>query len=502
MNLVEQLLAPSTPAGAPALLTLEREYTYGELREAVDRVCGFVLERGASKGDCVGLLAENSFFAVVAYLGVIQAGCVAVPLGSHLTPEHFGDIAQSTGMKLAFAQSSLVADYGQSLRLVDTCVVEGTGEVPWEGAVAFASLGPASASRSAPAIDEDKDLAALLFTSGSTSRPRGVMLTHRNILANTASILSYLELTPADRVMVVLPFYYSFGASLLHTHLQAGASLVIDKRFMYPDKVLTRMQQTRCTGFAGVPSHFQILLRKSKLKSMSFPDLRWLQQAGGKLADPFIEELSASLPQAKLFIMYGATEATARICCLPPALLPTKRGSIGKAIPGVTVHLLAEDGGPVAPGEVGEIVVEGKNVSEGYFQDPAESAGSFRNGRLHTGDLARKDAEGFLFIVGRNKDFLKCGGSRTSAKALEEALLAFPDAVEVAVLGVPDGLLGEAVAAFVVPRSLEDSTFQARFLSFATQALPPQLVPKQVTVLTELPKSAGGKVLKSQLRGL
>ena len=186
------------------------------------------------------------------------------------------------------------------------------------------------------------DLAALMFTSGSTGQPRGVMVLHANIMANTQSIIQYLSLTADDRIMVVLPFHYCFGTSLLHTHLKVGATLVIDHRFLYPEGELQRMADTECTGLAGVPSHFQILLRRSSLKRRSFPHLRYVQQAGGYLAPVFIRELRKALPQTQVFIMYGQTEATARLSYLPPEFLDHKIGSIGKGIPGVRLQVLNE----------------------------------------------------------------------------------------------------------------------------------------------------------------
>src|SRR5208337_2856695 len=245
------------------------------------------------------------------------------------------------------------------------------------------------------------DLAALMFTSGSTGRPRGVMVSNRNIVANTNSIVEYLGLTANDRIMAVLPFHYCFGASLLHTHLRVGGSVVIDSRFMYPERVLQRMQETACTGFAGVPSHFQILLRKSAIAKMSFPHLRYVQQAGGQLAPAFIAELRQALPGKQVFVMYGQTEATARLSYLPPELLDTKLGSVGKGIPGVALSVVDESGQRALPGQTGEIVAEGGNVALGYWQDEEETARHFRNGKLYTGDLATVDEDGFLYIVDR-----------------------------------------------------------------------------------------------------
>ena len=344
------------------------------------------------------------------------------------------------------------------------------------------------------------ELAALVFTSGSTGRPHGVMMTHSNIVANTESIISYLSLNAQDRMMAVLPFHYCYGASLLHTHLRVGGEIFVDNRFMYPETVLQRMIESKCTGFAGVPSHFQILLRNSSFKRKRFPHLRHVQQAGGHLAPTFVRELKQSLPDTKIYIMYGQTEATARLSYLPPDVLETKLGSIGKGMPGVKLRVLDEQGWDVRPGEVGEIVAEGPNVTMGYWQEPIESAAVFRNGSLYTGDLARVDEDGFIYIVDRAKDFLKCRGEKVSCRQIEETLLECDELVEAAVVGIPDEVLGEAVKAFAVPRNKNVDGLEERVASFCKAKLALHHVPKQIVVLPSLPKNSAGKVMKTALR--
>jgi long-chain acyl-CoA synthetase len=500
VNFAEILLAGKDPA-RPALLTLEAEHSYGDLTAATAAVARFLLRCGAGRGDCVGLYADNSFFWVAAYLGAIRAGCVAVPLSPGLTPLDCRATVEATRMRFAFVDARSAAGCARWMGGVEHVVLDQPASAPFDGASIWTLQELISSRAPAPRGYEGggDDLAALLFSSGSTGRPRGVMLSHQNLAANTASIIAAIGLTAADRAMAVLPFHYSFGASVLQTHLAAGGSVVLDKRFMLPDKVLQRMIETRCTGFAGVPSHYQILLRRSRFKQLQFPDLRWLQQAGGKLQAPFVRELREAKPSVKLFVMYGATEATARLSILPPAEVDARPGSIGRGIPGVTLRVLDDAGRPVAPGEIGEIVAEGENVARGYFQDPEETQASFRGGRLHTGDLATVDADGYLTVIGRAKSFLKCGGTRTSADRFEEALLAFPDIVEAAVIGVPDELMGEAPAAFVVARDPADATVAARLRQFALANLPLALRPALIEVVEALPKSAAGKVQRGKL---
>jgi long-chain acyl-CoA synthetase len=502
MNVVDYLMENMAPASQAALLTPNSEHSYDELRQATDAVADFLISAGALKGDRILLLGENSFFWVAAYLGTLRAGCVSVPLAPSVSGEDLQFIIGSCAIRLGFVHGKVTRE--------QLSVVTSHCKILLENAVKLTEvlsddltfkdvLALRSPRKPDPDIDEEKDLAAIMFTSGSTSKPRGVRISHRNIISNTSSIVEYLELRSRDRVMAVLPFFYCFGTSLLHTHLRAGGSVVVDPRFMFPDKVLVRMQETGCTGFAGVPSHYQILLRKSNFKKMQFPALRYVQQAGGKLADAMIRELREALPAAKVFVMYGQTEATARLSYLPPELLDKKLGSIGKGLPGTRLKVVDENGALVRPGQVGEIVAEGNNIALGYWEVEDEDALAFRNGSLYTGDLASVDDDGFIFIVDRSKDILKCGGKRSPCREVEDALLEFDDLVEVAVIGVPDDLLGEAVKAFVVPRT-KDGNLVERLQAFCMKRLPSHLIPKEIVVLDELPKGSGGKILKPALR--
>ena len=327
------------------------------------------------------------------------------------------------------------------------------------------------------------------------------MVTHRNILANTEDILGYMQLGADDRVMTLLPFYYCFGTSLLHTHLMAGGSLVLNNRFMFPEKVLDEMEETGCTGLAGVPATYQILLRKTRFAQREFSALRWLQQAGGKLPNPLIQELRQAAPQARLFVMYGQTEATARLSYLPPDRLDDKLGSIGRGLPHARLDVLGPDGIPVTPGsdDIGQIVVSGESVTPGYWGDPEETRRYFRDGKLFTGDMARVDADGFIFIVERARDFIKAMGYRVSPKEVEEVLAEMPEIVESAVIGVPDELWGEAIKAFVVTVRPDQLT-AADIRNYCVKRLPNYKVPQHIEFLSSVPKLSNGKVDKETLR--
>ncbi|HOX57013.1 MAG TPA: AMP-binding protein [Candidatus Paceibacterota bacterium] len=493
MNVAESILAKGADA-ADALLHRGGAMTYAALREKVSRVACGLLDQGYNKGDRIGVFSENSPFFVSVYLGIMRAGLTAVPFQTEVGAGTFSEIVSDTGMRGVFVSNRFrnrVQAWAGELGL--SLLPEHYGDH---------ALGDGQAIF--PEITASRDLAALMFTSGSTGSPKGVMVTHGNIECNTRDIISYMGLQNQDRAMVVLPFHYCFGLSLLHTHLMAGGSLVLNNEFkLFPEVVLMEMQRKECTGLAGVPSTYQILLRRSRFRELAFPRLRWFQQAGGKLPNACIEEILSSFPQARYFLMYGQTEGTARLSYLPPERLADKLGSIGTGLPSTRLEVLKADGTPVAPGsdEVGEIVAAGDNIALGYWNDPVETSRFFRGGRLHTGDLARVDEDGFIFIVERERDMIKAGGNRISAKEVEEVIAELPEVIEVAVLGAPHELLGEAVKAFVVPAPVSRITPQD-VVAHCQRRLPGYKVPEEVFFLNTMIHNGSGKVLKQELRRL
>jgi len=349
-----------------------------------------------------------------------------------------------------------------------------------------------------PSMGARDDVAAIIYTSGTTGAPRGVMLTHANICANTASIVEYLELSAADRVMVVLPFYYVYGLSLLHTHVAVGGSVVLDNRFAFPNVVLKGMRDQAVTGFAGVPSTFAMLLHQSSLRKMSFPMLRYVTQAGGPMPSARVREWLEALPGVPFYVMYGATEAAARLAYVPPAELTRHLGSIGRAIPGVELRVRREDGSAADVGEVGELVARGPNISPGYWNCPEETHARFGPDGYRTGDLGFADRDGFFYLVGRRHDMIKVGAHRVSAKEIEEVLHEHPAVHEAAVVSVAHDLLGEVPVAHVALRE-GAAAGEPELVAFCRGRLAEHKVPTQVVFHRELPKSGAGKIDKRAL---
>lgn len=502
MNFVTSLFS-AAPDGRTALVRGAESVSYGHLRAGVQAWAAELRRAGLRPGDRVGILAENSRFSVTAYLAAMHAGCVAVPMAP-------GTPMSSLQAQLTMSDVRLVClerRYAERLRtsevlpLLQRAWIDGGDRgQDWPDGWRVMPVPDDAGEDACPAEERgDDDLAVINFTSGSTGTPRGVMVSHRNLAANTASIVEYLGLTADDRALLVLPLYYCFGASVLHTHLAVGGATVLAGSFAFPEKVLDEMAATGATGFYGVPSNYQILLRRSTFRTRTLPALRYMAQAGGRLAPVFVDEIREAFPAVPFVVMYGQTEATARLSYLPPEMLATKNGSIGRGIPGVDLQVLGADGRPVSPGELGEIVATGANVTLGYLGDPEATAAYFRDGRLWTGDLATVDHDGYIFVRDRQRDFIKSGGQRIGSKEVEDTIAELPDVVEVAVVGIPHDTLGEAIAAHVVVRRGATMTADD-VIRHCRVRLGPEREPKAVEFPRELPKNESGKILKAALK--
>ncbi len=490
--------AASTPS-APALIEAGRPLSYAELDARVSRFARLFQQCGVQPGDRVVMAIENGAAMVGAYLGAMRAGGVAVPLPGGARSDRLVSAMADCTPRVAIVDvgaSRLLT--AQASTLPETVFVVGRNTPEGMQSLDSALLSTADA----PVADGagDNDLAAIIYTSGSTGRPRGVMLSHANFLSNAQSIVSYLNLTADDRVMCVLPFHYVYGLSLLHTHLMVGASIVVENRTAFPNVVLNGMREHEVTGFAGVPSTFALLLHRSNLADTALPHLRYVTQAGGGMAPARILEWLERGPHADFYVMYGATEASARLTYLPPADLRRKIGSIGRAIPGVTVSVVNDEGREAAAGDVGELVAQGRNIARGYWNDPDETARKFGPAGYRTGDLGYVDEDGYLFLVGRQGDMIKVGANRVGAREIEDVLNEHPMVLEATVVAAPHELLGEVPVAFVALRAPMVGAVNG-LRAFCAERLTAYKVPARVEVIDELPKLSGsGKVDKPLLR--
>ncbi len=264
--------------------------------------------------------------------------------------------------------------------------------------------------------------------------------------------------------------------------------------------VIRDLQRFECTGFAGVPSTYQILVQKTPFLDETFPHLRYFAQAGGALADRYIRQVTDAFPDKEFYVMYGATEASARLSYLPPGELAAKLGSIGRGIPGVRLEVVGEDGRPVRPGETGEIMARGENIMAGYYLDPEGTAEVLRDGWLSTGDLATVDEDGYIFVTGRKKNIIKSGGYRISPVEIEQFLLSQPGVFSVVVFALPDEIMGEAVTAAVQPEVGPSEELRQRLLTSCNAHLPSYKVPRHLFFVDEFPLNSSNKVDRAQLQ--
>lgn len=505
--LVHDLLRRQADRDPSRILTCERHGSagYGDVCEDARRIAQVLAGIGVRRGDRVVLALENSRQWIASFFGVLQAGAVVVPLPPGRKADRLPFVLRDCTPRACILDATTMA---AAAPLADpACALLAGGSLPYASdglTLRSAPIDLTEAMRQAPAGEPgvrsiDIDLGAIIYTSGSTGAPRGVMLSHLNLASNAESIVQYLELRAADRVMVVLPFHYVYGLSLLTTHVWVGGSLALDNRFAFPNAILQSMQQFEATGFAGVPSTFALLLHRSTMRGMSFPALRYVTQAGGPMPPALLDEWLRVLPHVPFFTMYGATEASARLAYLHPAELPARRGSIGKAIPNVELTVVTEEGRPAAAGEVGEIVARGANIMMGYWNCPDETRAAMCAYGFRTGDLARADDDGFLYVVGRRHEMLKVGAERVGTKEIEDVLHEHPTVHEAAVVGAPHELLGEVPVAFVAPRSGASAPAE-ELIAFCRGRLADHKVPVRVVVQAELPKSAAGKIDKRALR--
>lgn len=483
-NVVQYLFEHTAELNKDFVLGKREVVSFSELYIQSFQMASYLSTTYGSQNNIV-LVSDNNRFFLITYLGIMLSGNICVPLDPSIEKDNFEYIMQKINGVACFMEKRVLARLSP---VSEKTITEQEYIILIEHQDIY--IPPHSFNSGLPA--------QIIFTSGSTGRPMGVVLSHRNIISNTNSIIKYLKLNENDIMEVVLPFYYCYGLSLLHTHLRVGGSLVLNNNFILTATVIKDINQYKCTGFAGVPSHFQILLRKSpNFKKTEFPDLRYVTQAGGKLHTVFIEEFINSFPDIHFYVMYGQTEATARLSYLDYKELDHKIGSIGKGIPDVKLQVVDEENNPVKPGEIGEIIAQGENIMLGYYNDLENTKKVIRNGWLYTGDMGTTDSEGYIYLTARKKEIIKIMGKRVSPKEIEEVLVSFPDVVDCTVELIHDNITGEGLKATVVLKDNANGSITADMLkSYCSSRLAHHKIPKVVEFPKSLKVSSTGKKVK------
>jgi amino acid adenylation domain-containing protein len=491
-----------------ALACEGRRYRYGDIERAANALAQTMRASGVARGDRVALLLDNGVEAVIAIYAALKLGAVFMPVSPQTKAQKLAYLLNDARARCLVGQVSLRHVFEPALESAPSVTVRvvagtGNGETPPAGEIRFdaAIAGDHSRPRDTGCIDQD--LAALIYTSGSTGDPKGVMLTHLNMVSAARSISTYLGLRSDDVILCALPLSFDYGLYQVLMAFQLGAAVVLEKSFTFPARALEVMVAERVTVFPGVPTMFAMLLNMGNLGTYDLSALRLVTNTAAALPEEHIRRIRAAFPRATLFSMYGLTECK-RVTYLPPEQLDIRPTSVGRGMPNEEWWLVDEQGNRLPHGSTGELVVRGSHVMRGYWEKPEATAERLRPGPspgeqvLYTGDLFRTDAEGYLYFVGRKDDIIKSRGEKVSPREIENVLYALEGVREAAVIGVPDPVLGQAVKAFV---ALGDGCAYSEkdILRHCQGRLENYMVPKYVEIVAALPKTNTGKIRKTGL---
>lgn len=469
-----------------------KELTYSEIYNKSITLAGVIYAAGLKSGDRILIYLDNSAEYITAFFGVLLANCIVVPINKNINIDTISFIIADTAPKLIITNAVFMKRLQESKIGFEESNIIDVDRLMEDNS----THNPELTSK----LTKDGALPALiLYTSGTTRMPKGVTLTHKNLTANTESIVKYLELTQKDSLLAVVNFSYSYGNSLMLTHTKAGGKIIIENRVSYPIKVIEQIYASKVTGFSTVGSYINILLKQEVLEAFHLKFLKYITFAGESTSFEDIAKLVDIAPHIKVFVMYGQTEASARLSYMEPDLIFKKIGSIGKGIPGVTLRVMTEDGMEATVGEIGEIIASGENIMKGYWNNEADTKSVVKDGWLYTGDLAVTDIDGYIYVKGRKDDIIKHLGHRISPVEIEAAINCCEQVLESAVIGIENNDMMQIKAFVVLKNSLagiQDINAHVRKL------LPAFKRPQIIEFINELPRTASGKIKRSKLRGV
>jgi amino acid adenylation domain-containing protein len=489
-----------------ALVCDKRRLTFAELDEMTNRLGNALVDQGVRRGDRVAIHLRNSVEAVVGVFAALKAGGTFVFIDASTKPgklRHILNNCRATALLMdSRTGAGELLDLWKEVPSLTCGVLCGPGGPHTDARLCrFDEIQTNAPATPLPLLNSDLDLACLVYTSGSTGEPKGVMCDHSNVHFASTSIMTYLENRESDVVLGVLPLSFSYGLYQLLMTIKFGGTLVLERSFAYPALILQRIQEERITGFPGMPTIFAMLLEMDR-SAFDLSSLRYITSAAAALSPSRIRELQDAFPGVTLYSMYGLTE-TKRALYLPPDQLASRPGSVGIPIPGTEAWIEDEAGRRLGAGETGELVVRGRHVMRGYWESPEATAQRFRPGAVpgerlcYTGDLFRMDEEGYFYFVSRKDDIIKSRGEKVAPKEVEDILHMLPG-VTAAVVGVPDPIAGQAVKAFIVSRG--NPLTESEVIAHCRAHLEDFKVPRYIEFRSELPMTASGKVSKIGLK--
>ena len=513
MQLVHHLLENSAEA-YPAKICLvhkSRSFSFCDLNEKTNQLAHLLMKHGIHKGDRVGIHLEKSIEEVMATFAITKAGGVFVNLNQALKIKQISHILNDCSVKCIITSDKLIGNFApdQLPDSLDRLVVFGKKPAFSLGNAAILSddeIGEGKKTNPCMGMDEN-DLAAILYTSGSTGLPKGVMLTHKNIVVGALSVSTYLHNTRDDIILSLLPFSFDYGLNQLMTAFRAGAKVILKAYNMFVNDIVDIIIREKVTGLAAIPTMWMQLLQAKNISSSDFKDLRYITNSGGKIPVEYVKQLRAVFPYTKIYLMYGFTESF-RCTYLDPDQVDRRPDSIGKTIPYSECFVVNEQGRECGAGEVGELIQRGPLVSMGYWGMPEESAKKIKPNPLtgdpgdlvcYSGDYVKKDEEGYLYFIERKDEMIKCSGHRISPTEIEQLMYENEHIKEAVALGVPDELLGQTIKLVVVLKE-QGSLTQKDLLNYCKNNLPSYMQPAVVQFLVQMPYLSNGKIDRSALK--
>ncbi|WP_313428400.1 fatty acid--CoA ligase family protein [Siminovitchia terrae] len=500
MNLPDSLLeAAMKNRENTAYYFMDKQTTYEELNVSVNKFASGLAKAGIGRGDHVALLLGNSPHFIISLYGIMRVGATAIPINPTYTPSEIAYILKDGDVKAVIALDQMVP-YIEKLRTaapkIEHYIICETGAQLTEGMETFSEVLHSGDSDFIPVPVNSEETAVILYTSGTTGKPKGAMLSHGNLYSNARDIRDYLKMDSKDTVITTLPMFHVFSLTVvLNAPLISGSALIIVPKFS-PKEIFRVAQKYKATIFAGVPTMYNFLYQYPGSNPGDFSSMRLCISGGASmpvaLLKNFEEKFDVVVSEG-----YGLSEASP-VTCFNPLDRPRKPGSIGTSIFNVENKVMDEFGNELPIGEVGELAVRGPNVMKGYYNMPEETSETIREGWLYTGDLARMDEEGYFYIVDRKKDLVIVGGYNVYPREVEEVLYKHPGVLEAAVIGVPDAEQGETVKAIIVPR--DKQVDRAELHQFLAERLASYKLPKFIEFLEELPKNSTGKIMKRDLK--
>lgn len=467
-----------------------REWTYGEFYGKAKKIAGHFQAEGYEKGDIIALYALNSDHFLVCYFGIQLGGFIVMPVNTKLAPPEVEYIFNHSEAKALIYDKRLEDIVNQSKHSFKEklSIQEDIERLLADNEVLYE-----------PVNMNGEDTAVVMYTSGTTGKPKGVMLTHQNIISTAEIWSEAMSITDADRMLISTPLFHCAACHVFMIPVTyKGGTVIIEEAFS-PKGTLDLLQKTSPTMFFGVPAMYTIILNLPEIKNLELPSLRLFGYGAAPMPYEILKKLKETFPKVKVQNLYGQTENSPAASTLKDHLALDKIGSVGEALPQTEVRVVDEFGEPLPTGQVGEIVMRGPQVMKGYLKDEEETRRTIKNGWLYTGDLGRMDEDGLLYIVDRKKDMIIRGGENVYPVEVEEVLYQIPGLFEAAVVGVPHEVLGEVPKAYIVVKEGATLT-EADVISHCSSNLAKYKIPMAIEFLDELPRNASGKVLKHTLR--